>query len=46
MGFIVNDKLIFIGSFQLIISSLDSLIKNLNEDNFKYLSRKEQIRFS
>ena len=46
MGFIVNDKLSFIGSFQLIISSLDSLIKNLNEDNFKYLSRKEQIRFS
>ena len=33
MGFIVNDKLSFIGSFQLLISSLDSLVKNLNEDN-------------
>ena len=29
----------FIDSFPFLISSLDSLVKNLNKDNFKYLSQ-------
>ena len=39
MSFTINDKLSFIDSFQFLISSLDSLIKNLNKDDFKYLSQ-------
>ena len=36
MSFTINNKLI--GSFQFLSSSLDSLVKNLNKDFFKYLS--------
>ena len=35
----INNKLSFIDSFQFISSSLDSLIKNLGKDDFKYLSQ-------
>ena len=38
MSFTINNKLSFIGSFQFLSSSLDSLVKNLNKDFFKYLS--------
>ena len=39
MNFSINNKLSFIDSFQFLSSSLDSLVKNLNRDNFKYLSQ-------
>ena len=38
MSFTINKKLSFIDSFQFLSSSLDSLVKNLNKDDFKYLS--------
>ena len=40
MGFNVNNKLVFIDSFQLLSSSLESLVKSLGKNNFKYLSLK------
>ena len=36
MSFTVNNNLGFIDTFQFISSSLDELVKNLNEDDFKY----------
>ena len=39
MSFSINNKLRFIDSYQFLSSSLDSLVKNLNKDNFKYLSQ-------
>ena len=39
MSFAINKKLIFIGSFQFRRSSLDNLIKNLDERDFKYFSQ-------
>ena len=38
-SFTINNKLRFIDRFQFLSSSLDSLIKNLNKDHFKYLSQ-------
>ena len=38
-SFKVNNRLIFIDSFQFLSSSLDSLLKNLNKADFKYLSQ-------
>ena len=38
MTFSINSKLSFIGSFQFLSSSLDSIVKNLAID-FKYLSQ-------
>ena len=35
-SFNINNKLSYIDSFQFLISSLDSLVKNLNEDDFNY----------
>ena len=35
----VSEKLTFIDSFQFLSSSLDSLVKNLDKDYFKYLSQ-------
>ena len=40
MNFIINNKLSFIDSFQFLSSSLDSLVKNLGKDDFKYFSQK------
>ena len=39
MSFTINNKLSFIDSCQFLSSSLDSLVKNLNKDDFKYLSQ-------
>ena len=40
MNFSINNKLRFIDSFQsLSCSSLDTLVRNLNKDYFKYLSQ-------
>ena len=39
MSFRINNKLSFIDSFQLLSSSLESLVKNLAKDGFKYLSQ-------
>ena len=39
MSFNINNKLSLIDSFQFLSSSLDSLIKNLRKDDFKYLSQ-------
>ena len=36
MSFIINNKLSFFGNFRFLSSSLDSLVKNLNKDDFKY----------
>ena len=38
MAFTINKNLIFIESMQFMNSSLDSLIKNLSDNGFKYLS--------
>ena len=40
ISFSINSKLSFIGSFQFLSSSLDSLVKNLGKDVFKYLNQK------
>ena len=40
MSFTFNNKLSFINSCRLLSSSLDSLVKNLSKDDFKYLSQK------
>ena len=39
MRFSINKNLSFIDSFQFLSSSLDSLVKNLNKDEFKFLSQ-------
>ena len=39
ISFSINNKLCFIDSFQFLSSSLDSLVKNLSKDDFKYLSQ-------
>ena len=39
MSFTVNNKQSFIDSSQFLNSSLDSLVKNLSIDDFKYLSQ-------
>ena len=37
MSFSINNKFSFIGSFQFLSSSLDSLVNNLAKDDFKFL---------
>ena len=39
MSFSINNKLSFIDNLQFLSSSLDSLVKNLAKDDFKYLSQ-------
>ena len=39
MSFNINNKLSFIDSFQFLSSYLESIVKNLNENDFKYLSQ-------
>ena len=38
MAFTINRSLVFIGSMRFMNSSLDSLVKNLSDNDFKYLS--------
>ena len=44
MSFSINDKLIFIDSFQFLSSSLHSLVTNLSNNDSKYLSKVLRIR--
>ena len=37
MSFTINNNLSFIASFKSLSSSLNSLVKNLGKDDFKYL---------
>ena len=39
MSFIINKRLGLIDSFQFLSSFLDTLVKNSNRDNVKYLSQ-------
>ena len=39
MNFTINNKFSFIDSFQFLSSSLDSSVKDLNKNDFKYLSQ-------
>ena len=39
MTFTINKKLSFIDSFQFLSFSIDTLVTNLNKDDFKYLSQ-------
>ena len=39
MSFNINSKLIFIGSFQFLSYSFNSLVRNLSKDDFKYLNQ-------
>ena len=39
MSFNINNKLVFIDSFQFLSSSLNNLVKNLGKDYFKNLSQ-------
>ena len=39
MSFTINNKLRFIDIFQFLSSLLDSLVKNLKKDDFKYSSQ-------
>ena len=38
MAFTINTNLVFIDSMQFMNSSLDSLVKNLSDNDFKHLS--------
>ena len=38
MTFILNKNLVFIGSMQFMNPSLEKLVKNLSDDDFKYLT--------
>ena len=39
MAFVINKNLFFIDSMQFINSSLDALVKNFSDNDFKYLSQ-------
>ena len=39
MAFTINNNLVFIDSMQFINSSLDALVKNVSDNDFKYLSQ-------
>ena len=39
MAFVINKILVFIDSMQFRNSGLDALVKNLLDNNFKYLSQ-------
>ena len=39
MAFMINKNLVFIGSTQVINSSLEKLVKHLADNGFKYLSQ-------
>ena len=39
MAFILNKNLVFIDSMQFMNSSLEKLVKNLSDNDFKYLTK-------
>ena len=39
MAFFLNKNLVFIDSMQFMNSSLDKLVKNLSDNDFKYLTK-------
>ena len=39
MAFFLNKNLVFIDSMQFMNSSLEKLVKNLSDDDFKYLTK-------
>ena len=45
MAFTINRNLVFIDSMQFMNSSLDSLVKNLLDNHFKYLSEEFSGKF-
>ena len=45
MTFTVNKNLVFIDSMQFMNSKLDSLVKNLSDNDFKYLSEEFSGKF-
>ena len=45
MAFTINKKLVFIDSMQFMNSSLDSLVKNLSDNDFNYLSKEFSSEF-
>ena len=44
MTFILNKKLVFIDSMQLMNSSLETLVKNLSNDDLKYFKNILRIK--
>ena len=46
MAFAINTNLVFIDSMKFMNSSLDSLAKNLSDNDFKYLSKEFSGEFS
>ena len=40
MVFFLNKNLVYIDSMQLMNSSLEKLVKNVSDDDFKYLTEK------
>ena len=45
MAFTINRNLVFIESMQFLNSSLDSLVKNLIDEDFRYLSEEFRGKF-
>ena len=45
MAFTINRNLVFIDSTQFMNSTLDSLVKNLSDNDFKYLSEEFSGQF-
>ena len=45
MTFIINRTLVFIDSMQFMSSSLDSLVRNLSDNDLKYLSEEFRGEF-
>ena len=44
MCFNINNRLIFIDSFQILSFSLDSLVKTFDKNDFKYLSQESDSK--
>ena len=45
MAFTINNNLVFIDNMQFMNSSLNSLVKNLSDNDFKYLSEEFSNEF-
>ena len=45
MAFTINKNLVFIDSMQFMNSSLDSLVKNLSDNGFKYYLKNLVVNF-